>query len=526
MGLKLIKHMATIKTSSGQTVTTPDGNVPGMTYETAKQPPVTKVSTPAEVKQSETPALEPTPVQEGQTFSKEKIGGDIKNTLAADGIMDKTANRAFLDAATRYSQGRNATTDELASGMTVRQATEKYGLGDLAPTHGIDTTPPQINTQPDTINNADPDPVSAALDKLIAIKQGGIGKQADVNAYLVKKQEAAMDVEKARQTISDKKLLDAEHLKTIGDRPIAMAFINRQKAGYNTAQYITDLKMAQDYNNKLILSKMADGNFMEAQRINKDISNDNYEIAKLQIEKARNEQVITDKEAERLDKEADYQRGMAENGYLYISDPKMLEGMKEADIYRDPVSGRIYKKPVAEVEDKMLSISEAKSLNVPFGTTTSQAVAMGINPAQVAMASKASGGGSSDKIKQVELSTADKKRLIGAGIKEGDINAIWDKVKSEGIGSVVSEWDDTQAQVLLDVVNGVTVAQRAKIEKDYSDTLAEMTSDIKLLIEDGKTSVASLIALVEDAGLPVDDFKYLWDGYTPDDNSGFFSFFK
>lgn len=390
--------MAQLTTTSGQIVEVDEAtaSIPGMQYEGATvvdTPAQVEVTQPAVDQVSPSPTstvvpenvLAPTPITEGQTFNKEKIGEDITGTLATAGVMDKTANRAFFDAATRYAEARNATAEELASGMTVNQVMEAYGLGDLAPTHGIATEEPGEGVAGDAPAEEPTtgDPVIDAMNKAIAERTASLGETVDMVEYNRIKDERALAVEESRLAIANKNFIDAAILDQIGvNEPMSMADALGSKAKYSREEYIGNLAMVQDYNTKLVLSNMANGQFLEAQRINQQVASDVQDLQLLQIDLAREQGRIDDREADRLEREADIQREMSMEGYLYISDPKMLEGLTEDEIYRDPVNGRIYKKPVAQ--DSVLSISDAKALGVPFGTTTSEAIAMGINPAAIA----------------------------------------------------------------------------------------------------------------------------------------------
>ena len=74
---------------------------------------------------------------------------------------------------------------------------------------------------------------------------------------------------------------------------------------------------------------------------------------------------------------------MADEGYTYVSTPEQLKGKDEADLRRmtdNRGNSRVYFK---EPEVELLSVSEAKALGVPFGTTREQAMAQGIIPTGV-----------------------------------------------------------------------------------------------------------------------------------------------
>lgn len=298
---------------------------------------------------------------EPTVVNKEKLTADLTNTLAVPEIGSKLANKDFLNAAVQYSQGRDATQDELdqlAGIKTVKEISDQFGLGSLAPAFGTQLD----ETKGDgTVEEPKKEGVISAIDDLIASKQGGITDSVDTGAFLAKKQEAALAVEKVRQTIADKQLIDAVEIDSLGEKPIPMIMIQRQQQKYSADQYIDNLKLTQDYNNNLILSKMAEGNFLEAQRINKEIANDNYEIEKLKIDRAKEQGIIDDREQSRLDEQINFERELGLSGFIKIADPAELEGLTADQIFTDPLNGDKYRKPVDDPE--VSSISEQLAAN-------------------------------------------------------------------------------------------------------------------------------------------------------------------
>ncbi len=217
------------------------------------------------------------------------------------------------------------------------------------------------NKEPKTIGSA----INNMYDTLIAKKQAGMAKEIDMTNIETKKNEAEIAVEKARQAIADKKIIDAATLEKISkDQPIPMTLIRRQQNKYSSDQYITNLKMAQDYNNKLILSKMAENNFLEAQRINKSIANDNYEIQKLQLSKLEAEKEIKPDESNRMEKELNYERQLALDGYSYIPSTDIYNNIVRKYnitpsnfsnfIYKDPITNKLYLKNIKSTQKSQI----------------------------------------------------------------------------------------------------------------------------------------------------------------------------
>jgi len=105
----------------------------------------------------------------------------------------------------------------------------------------------------------------------------------------------------------------------------------------------------------------------------------------LQLQVLEEEGKLEKEERARYESEIEYERGLAEEGYVHISDMETYNKLaKDLNVtaetygqffYKDPSNSRIYLKPSDE-----LSVAEAKSLGVPFGTTKQQALKMGITP--------------------------------------------------------------------------------------------------------------------------------------------------
>ena len=321
----------------------------------------------------------------------------IENINKSFGVNPNlSANPAFIHGVAKLA-GREATPEELAmAGQSISRIAEHFGITGMLDNYGMNETVDEVGkSKEQTITDlkakaesgvklsptdeanweyatgnkdypapgalADapsfdeakgkPDPqigsnaVSDMYDELIAEKQEGMLEGVDMTEFMIKKNEANLVVETARQAIADKQLLDAVELENISNQAIPMTLISRQQHKYTGDEYITNLKMAQDYNNKLILSKMAEGNFLEAQRITKDIANDNYEINKLQLDQLIYNDKIKSDEYDRMQREIDWERKLAvEYGYSYIPDMDTYNAIvKEYNITPANFNNFIYK---------------------------------------------------------------------------------------------------------------------------------------------------------------------------------------
>lgn len=440
-----------------------------------------------------------------EVINKADLQSNIQSTFDKYGGA-AGANEQFIQGVSKFGTGQSATAEQVASlkGQPLSKVIEDFNIGGSLTGFGMDKPEITDTGKPTEVKVEEPtSPVVSAIDNLIATKQSTIAGGVDTQAFLQEKQDRATDVETARQAIADKKLLDAVKLEALGDKPIPMIEIQKQQQKFSQDEYIDNLKMSQDYNNKLILSQMAQGNFLEAQRINQGIASDNFEIEKLKIDRAREQGLIDSEEAELLRQEEQVAFERASNGYIHITDPKMLEGLTEDKIIR--VGDKIYRKPN---QDETLSVAEAKSLGVPFGTTKSQAMNMGITPR--------TGSGGSGSTVGFKLSSDDRGRLLAVDFTNEDINNIQQDINEFGIESVVAGMPENQAKAIRDITSGVTPTQ-ANAE-DTPDSITEgkrkVIGGINALMSDNASN-EELEEYIKLKGYTKEDFSDLLSGYTP-----------
>jgi len=377
-------------------------------------------------------------VAEPEVLNRENLLGNIQST--AQGKGSEQANEAFIQGVAKYAHGRAASKEELGAfgatqfglqGATVQQVIDRFGIG--GEIEGFNIQAPEAITEEAPAAVVEPEQpvqtsnVESIMENIIAKKTTDLGEKIDTTEMFAAKQEAARDVELGRQAIRDKKLIDAEQLETIGDRPIAMTFINRQKAGYTAGEYITNLKMVQDYNNNLILSKMAEGNFIEAMQYNQEIANDQDEIYQLMIDQALEQDRITEEESADLKAQSEFERDMALDGFLKIPSPDQLAGLTEEQIIRIPndLTGGIdiYKKPTEYADIPTQVVKGAGGRSLLINTQTGETIR------DFGMASRATGGGGGSTPKPRTF-IKDRNALIGAGLSDSDIDNIEENLRN------------------------------------------------------------------------------------------------
>jgi hypothetical protein len=143
-----------------------------------------------------------------------------------------------------------------------------------------------------------------------------------------------------------------------------------------------------------IRKAVAQADWERAYQLTTTAAEDFKEAAMYQIQALEIQGQINEKQAQEARAEIGWFNEFAMSGYTYLK-PSQLAGLTEDDILRvkNPYTGQemIFKAPVqADELNEHLSITEAKTLGVPYGTTKRQAMEMGITPAYVG-----SGGGSS-----------------------------------------------------------------------------------------------------------------------------------
>jgi len=455
-------------------------------------------------------APQPIATPEAEIINRTSLQDNINNSLLNP---DVKSNQAFIQGVSKLATGQAASKENLAmEGSSLSDVVNAFGIGDKFTNFGMDMPKVEDTTkiEPAAVKEeqAPSNYATSELDRIIEERQAGTQEPADVEAARTKMTAAEDTRMELARDIDNKKIIDAEVMQQIQERGgLLRSTINLRKEEYSEAEYIDNLKMVQAYNDSVIMENMAKGQYNQAVAYNQEIADERKEIDDLRINRALAQDQITEQEATRLKEQNEFERDMALEGYLYISDPKQLEpggsfaGLKEDDLYRDPVSGRMYKKPEAEVDTKTVT---ANGRTLLINTQTGETIR------DLGSAYKATGGPSTTST--LNLATGDKKRLIGAGIMAGDIDAIWDKVQKEGIESVIVDWDDRQAQVLLDVVNGVTTSQRAAIIKKDEADAGKLEVEIEKMNKADEPSTDEQYRLwVTNAGFEPADFEHLWE---------------
>ena len=156
-----------------------------------------------------------------------------------------------------------------------------------------------------------------------------------------------------RTELQNNEILDIKEQDVIRAKPILTSQIAGQLNELSREQKLDAMIMQNNYNNALVELQIAEGNYDRAREIVKETADDAFETASLQLDALMFKNQIEDKEYERMREDLTYERNLSLEGYTHIKSPEALKGLSENQIFRDPVSGKIYMKPEPEVASTM-----------------------------------------------------------------------------------------------------------------------------------------------------------------------------
>ncbi len=187
-------------------------------------------------------------------------------------------------------------------------------------------------------------------------------KEQDLEGKSQELAEAQSFANLLRTKIQNEGILDIKEQDVVRSKPILTSQISGQLNELSREQKLDAMILQNNYNNALVEVQIAQGNYDRAREIVKEISQDYYDNLGFQLEALYFKQEIEDKEYERMRQDLEYERGLAMEGYVHIKGPSGLEGLTEEEIFRDPVSGKIYLKP----EPKVVSTMEINGVTYGF----------------------------------------------------------------------------------------------------------------------------------------------------------------
>lgn len=279
------------------------------------------------------------------------------------GGADRPATEAFINEVARASRGRGATKEELGGvdtefglmGANVGDVVRRFGLESELTDFGIQRKE-TVETPTETVKTEEtvvekPKTASEKIQELL----GGFGQE--VQAVKTGAREAvglqarSQEIANAQTLVNDlrtqlqqQNVLNIRDLDAIGDKPISMTSIIRQQQALTREQKLDAMLTQNNYNNALVGLQIAQGNYDRAQDIVQQTADDFYQSFQFQLEALEQQGVIEEQEAKRLNDLAEFERDLALQGYVALTDEQAAE-QRTADLFVDPVSGKSFLKP-------------------------------------------------------------------------------------------------------------------------------------------------------------------------------------
>ncbi len=232
----------------------------------------------------------------------------------------------------------------------------------------------------------EPDPMKSTTDQIFEKmwNMGALRQQAKAEAMkdqnLMAKGEAIATAEtflnKLRTELQNKEIFDIKEQDVIRAKPILTSQIAGQLNELSREQKLDAMILQNNYNNALVEYQIAQGNYDRAREIVKETADDVYESSMFQIEALQFRNQIENIEADRLRENLEYERSLSLEGYTHIKSPEQLKGLTESEIFRDPVSGKIYMKPeptisrVMEVNGRSVGLDDKGNIVRDFGAVS------------------------------------------------------------------------------------------------------------------------------------------------------------
>lgn len=269
-------------------------------------------------------------------------------------------------------------------------------------------------------------------------------KEQDLEGKSQELAEAQSFANLLRTKIQNEGILDIKEQDVVRSKPILTSQISGQLNELSREQKLDAMILQNNYNNALVEVQIAQGNYDRAREIVKEISQDYYDNLGFQLDALYFKQEIEDKEYERMRQDLEYERGLAMEGYVHIKGPSGLEGLTEKDIYRDPVTGKIYLKP----EPKVVSTMEINGVTYGFDEYGNKIATYGTT------AKPKSGGGSSTESPELSGLSEEEEEFkkeftkytdqeITKLVNGGDWGDSWNRIKNrfpDVDNEIIDEW--------------------------------------------------------------------------------------
>ena len=326
-------------------------------------------------------------VKKPEVINRESLLSNIQQSVDKFGVK-AGANEAFIQGVSKLATGKAATPEEIAKGGTIGDVVERFGVAEKLSGFGMDKPEPTMDKTFQTEPFSQPDPKSAQeriqdllqgfgteKQKLIQTEQERLGVDTLSKAI----GEAQTDVANAQTTLENLNVAQLTEGKEFYDRFLQQkqgsgatlqsinAEISNKLQDLSTDQKLEAIFAQNNLNNALAKAQIAQGNYDRAQELVQASADTLYNNFQFQLEALKQQGAIEEAEAGRLNEQALFERDMALNGRLKISDPEQLKELTEEQIMRVPniITGGIdiYRRSDDEIAQETVSISpEAQAL--------------------------------------------------------------------------------------------------------------------------------------------------------------------
>ena len=303
-----------------------------------------------------------------ETFDRNKLKTDIETSLTKAGD-NALANDAFIQAVSKYAKNRPASKDELMRigenkfglvGAGVNDVLRRFGIAEdfgrmldtpkedtLTGGGGVDETTPkkQDIIKPKTAQDKIADLYTGLSTNLSKIKtQAREDVELDAKSQAIA--DASLKVNELRTELQNQQLEFIKEEDAIRGKPLLTSQIQGQLNKMSREQKLDAMFAQNAYNNAVLDLQVAQGNYDRAKEIVTETANDFYQNAQFQLDALQAQDVIEQREYERLQSNLQYDRDLRLEGFIPMTIEQANEqGLLRADLYIDPMTGQSYKRP-------------------------------------------------------------------------------------------------------------------------------------------------------------------------------------
>ena len=504
-----------IKLDNGQVISVNDPNYAEYASQGANQPPVTPVAPTAPQAQPNAPSGSVAiSGAEYNTKEKQQAGftniQPIGNTLygipkpVVPGILPQQDLTNAMNSEVLETKGAEASNNigfneqqiaglNAANLRTIQGKATEADIKNLDYAKGKGWTPTEAKTE--TLQPAsagvigEPTPAKSTTDQIFEMMFNMGNLRAEAKAEAAKDQDlmgkgeaiatSSTLVNKLRTELQNKQIYDIKDQDVVRAKPILTSQIAGQLSEMSREQKLDAMIMTNNYNNALVELQIAQGNYDRAREIVNETADDVYNASVDQINALQFKNQIETIEADRLKENLTYERDLSMAGYVHLKSPEDLKGLKESEIFRDPVSGRMYLKPeptvsqIMEVNGRQVGIDDKGNIIKDFGAVKITNNSNSNNSSGIDIPGVDTTNMTEEEIKElqgkIQLFNSDISTEVNKLARGGDWGKSWNFIKNkyptmtnEEVDNALNAWqynpssqssNDNQSSVLSDTTN-------------------------------------------------------------------------